>query len=66
MTLRNFAWDAETFGVDMTGQPLRYKVLFKNEKVFAILYNNGVKIERLKHKEYRIESKEPVLMKFEA
>jgi hypothetical protein len=65
MTLRNFAWDAETFGVDMTGQPLRYKVLIKNEKVFAILYNNGVKIERLKHKEYRIESKEPVLMRFE-
>mgnify|MGYP006122439713 CR=1 FL=1 len=48
------AWSAETFKKDAMGKPLRYKILIKNEKIFAVLYNNGSTIERLNHEEFRV------------
>jgi len=64
--LNNFAWSAEEFKKDAMGKPLRYKILFKNEKVFAVLYNNGERIERLKHQEFKVGGKNPTLMCFKA
>ena len=36
-----FDFSKENFSVDETGQKLRYKVLVKDEAVFAVLYNTG-------------------------
>jgi len=43
------------------GVPLRYKLLVKNEKVFAFLYNNGKLIQRLNHEEIRVEANETLM-----
>ena len=38
----------ETFELDSTGRPLRYKILIYEMKVQAVLYNTGSSIESIK------------------
>ena len=38
----------ETFDLDATGRPLRFKILVHNMKIWAVLYNTGNSIEKLK------------------
>ena len=45
----------EEFKTDETGQKLRYKILVKNDEVFAVLYNTGKMIERIPFKEERVD-----------
>ena len=44
----------ETFDLDATGRPLRYKILIHNMKVWAVLYNTGSSIESIKFQEIRV------------
>jgi len=37
----------EEFKTDETGQKLRYKILVKDDQVFAVLYNTGKTIDRI-------------------
>lgn len=39
--------DFNKFDVDVTGQPLRYKILVRSMKIFSILYNTGKGIEEV-------------------
>ena len=44
----------EKFDVDAAGRPLRYKILIHNMRVWAVLYNTGSSIERIKFQEIRV------------
>ena len=46
----------ETFDLDATGRPLRFKILVHNMKIWAVLYNTGNSIEKLKFQEIRISN----------
>jgi hypothetical protein len=50
------AADHHEFGVDVTGQILRYKMLVKNNEINSILYNTGVTIEELKFNEIKVSN----------
>merc|ERR1712048_1482289 len=41
----------EKFDNDVSGRPLRYKILVHNMTIWAVLYNTGSSIENLKFKE---------------
>ena len=53
--LYNFA-KYEKFALDITGRPLRYKILVYNMSVVAVLYNTGASVETLKFWEVRINT----------
>jgi len=55
-----FDFSKENFSVDETGQKLRYKVLVKDEAVFAVLYNTGQSVESILFDETRISTEELV------
>jgi len=55
-----FDFSKEEFSVDETGQKLRYKVLVKDEAVFAVLYNTGQSVESILFTETRICTEELV------
>jgi len=44
-----------TFKTDSTGQKLRYKLLVKDDKVFALLYNTGNSVESIPFEEHRVK-----------
>lgn len=41
------------FGLDSAGKPLRYKIIVKEDKVAAIMYNTGSRIEELTFVEHQ-------------
>ena len=46
--MRGFDFSKEEFKNDeLTGEKLRYKVLIKDQQVFAVLYNTGNSVERI-------------------
>lgn len=43
----------EDFGLDSAGKPLRYKIIVKEDKIAAIMYNTGNRIEELTFVEHQ-------------
>jgi len=46
-------FNIKDFGLDSAGKPLRYKIVVKEDKVVAIMYNTGNRIEELVFIEYQ-------------
>ena len=55
-TIQKDDYSNEKFELDATGRPLRYKILVHNMKIWAVLYNTGSSIEKLKFQEIRISN----------
>ncbi len=54
--------DHKVLGSDSMGRPLRYKVLIKANRVCAVLYNTGSKVEQVRFREEQFMSGEQIYL----